>query len=337
MPFHPEALDLAQLKRLAKNLKRGSEAVLPNTPLTLSQSQELLARALGHPHWHAAVEFGGRNAASTHTAPALDRGATRPWAGLDELFFHERILLGSFQATMYGEHDQAQKIWQVAHYEDTQGLMRQRLRGAGLDELEDVQREIARAPEKYTHEHDIIQDLLERSNYGETTVGDVLRAVLTQARRVRVVPTSYFLWLKELDPGLWETLRHGKGAGIEDPLTNPQRRLELMEDLNFLMETGIPFLDAVKRAAETYGNHGQDNMARSLESWIQPLSNSKHWPAFFAETWRQYSPRQAIMFDLTASSSSGQSALTRIISEARREIKEANSVVVNNAAFPVSA
>ena len=54
MAFHPSELDQAQLKRMAKNLKRGSEAVLPQHPLTLAQSQELIARALGHRDWHDA-------------------------------------------------------------------------------------------------------------------------------------------------------------------------------------------------------------------------------------------------------------------------------------------
>lgn len=60
MTFHPEALDLAQLKRLSKQLQRGSKEVLPNSPLTLAQSQELLARTLGYPSWHGARLMPGR-------------------------------------------------------------------------------------------------------------------------------------------------------------------------------------------------------------------------------------------------------------------------------------
>jgi hypothetical protein len=54
MTFHPEALDMVQLKRLAKQMSRGSKAVLADNPLSLAQSQELLARTLGYENWHAA-------------------------------------------------------------------------------------------------------------------------------------------------------------------------------------------------------------------------------------------------------------------------------------------
>lgn len=55
MTFHPDTLDANTLRRLAKNLKQRAATVLPS-PLKLSQAQELLAGAMGHPDWHAALK-----------------------------------------------------------------------------------------------------------------------------------------------------------------------------------------------------------------------------------------------------------------------------------------
>lgn len=54
-PFRPDSLDLATLRRLAKNLKKGYPEVFAGTDIPLSQAQELLARALRYPDWHHAV------------------------------------------------------------------------------------------------------------------------------------------------------------------------------------------------------------------------------------------------------------------------------------------
>lgn len=87
MPFHPSALDVATLKDLAKNLRRGAAEVLPQASLSLSQSQELLARALNHPNWHEALQ-------KAKAAPAKPSAvsAGHPLDNIpDRIFFFESL------------------------------------------------------------------------------------------------------------------------------------------------------------------------------------------------------------------------------------------------------
>jgi len=75
MPFHPPILSPAVLRDLAKNLAKGSNDIL-STPLVLNQAQELLARALGHPDWHAAQTCAHR--LSSQAAPAEKSAGPAP-------------------------------------------------------------------------------------------------------------------------------------------------------------------------------------------------------------------------------------------------------------------
>lgn len=71
MTFHPQGIDPATLRRLAKTMKTRASEVLPS-PLTLSQSQELLARAMGHADWHQAIHAKPNAEADANSATPQD-------------------------------------------------------------------------------------------------------------------------------------------------------------------------------------------------------------------------------------------------------------------------
>lgn len=83
-PFRPDSLDLATLRRLAKNLKKGYPEVFPGTEIPLHQAQELLARALRYPDWHHAVHARPPVPATPPSNPLLvpDPPAPSPLTGL---------------------------------------------------------------------------------------------------------------------------------------------------------------------------------------------------------------------------------------------------------------
>jgi hypothetical protein len=342
MTFHPEALDQEQLKRLAKNMKKGSGSVLPQQPLTLTQSQELLARALGHANWHAAnqprKEKLPAEVEASNPIPAMARGSDRSWRGIDALFFHERILLGGFLATIHQQDEQAKRLWQVAQYEDTQAQMLQRLQTVGLEGLEAVQAETGRVANGYEDYLTREMAVEKAANLpGITSVGTVLRGALIMARRVRVLPTVYFQWLKEIDPRLWNMLKSGNSIETNervDPLKKDKARLDLLEDLLCLVEAGIAFPEAVRRVGVAYRQHGLNDLANTLDDWEGQEQLHSDWVGFLTDVLRKYNPRQAIMFDLLARAGSAQNALERVVRQARGELSMAAAqTVVNNHAF----
>lgn len=83
-PFRPDSLDLATLRRLAKNLKKGYPEVFAGTEIPLHQAQELLARTLRYPDWHHAVHARPSTPVSESVNPLLvpDPQAPVPLTGL---------------------------------------------------------------------------------------------------------------------------------------------------------------------------------------------------------------------------------------------------------------
>lgn len=332
MTFHPEALDLAQLKRLSKQLQRGSKEVLPNTPLTLAQSQELLARTLGYPSWHGVREERKDNKKTSGTT-------TASWRGVDQLRVYERVLLGAFISISQGRH------------------------GDGIDALQAIGKAFAKnemdlagvAGDTTQYPVDLQRALDNASGWighpmaqGDCTepAAEVLKRALIGARRESIVASALFLWLKSVDEPLWSVLHQTGRAQSEqtDPFLSLNARAMLWGDLTVLVDANFSFLDAIKRVADIYEAHHLADRSKALrEEWIPGIEAVEYWQQFVSRKLSVYDKRAAIRFDLVGAAGSAGEALRQLSKATEKEADRSDYLrlmtptVVNNVAEPAGA
>jgi intracellular multiplication protein IcmP len=138
------------------------------------------------------------------TLSALSRQVDRPWKGIDALAPHERILAAAFAVHVTGDRTAAEEVLRLR---EESGL-------SGSPDLHARMRRVLADP--------AVREAIEAAASGHAYVPTVLARLLGNARRkVGVVTTHTFHWLREVDRTLWYGLQNVgrrdcfvEGAGI---------------------------------------------------------------------------------------------------------------------------
>ena len=322
MTFHPDALDLAQLKRLAKAMSRGSKEILPQAPLPLSKSQELLARTLGYDSWHAATK--GRQALSAPQsppevppAPGSASAMETPYQGLGQMKVYERILMGVFIAA--AEEDKYKVVSTLsalskAAASDSPGLWLP-FAGSMSSYSPEVQEGLRLSLSYPSHALTVAEK--------PTTVGHMLARGLVLARSFQPIPFIYFLFIKAHDANLWTFFQScSRSSAFVDPFKSASVRLQLFEDLLISLRSSVSLIEGFDRLIQGYRKHGWEDRASALDAvWRPGLEASRRPSEFLARQLVVYDPRAALRFELLldVSESNLNQALMQVISDTQAE------------------
>ena len=314
MTFHPEALDLDQIKRLAKTMKQKSPEVVTGG-LTLSKSQELLARALGYDNWHALqTPRNPAKATKVEPEPRVGGRCERPWNSVDDLTIYERILLGAFVATSEGDQESAGRaLASLAQFDgnlDAFGL--DKPHGGHLDRYPDQIADGLRLTHKFPG-----HPLTRQPDGGDGSVKAVLVAALGAARTRGEIKPEWIRFLKREDHSLWEALMGVSG----DPFHEIRELMELLNDMLMLVEQQAPLLNALNLISDVYRLHGKHYQSDTIKNdWIPEAIETKDWKTFLEQRLKKYHKSLAIKVGLSVRgpSASLSDTLIAAIKELRR-------------------